>query len=67
MSLLTGGNFQNLIMGSIKTGITSAMPMFITIITYFILFVTYPATPFIFVLSILLKQLKFMFYAQRQL
>lgn len=67
MSQLTGGNFQNLIMGSVKNGISAAMPMFITIITYFILFVTYPATPFIFVLSVLLKQLKFMFYAERQL
>ena len=67
MSQLIGGAFQNMILGSVKNGITSAMPMFITAITYVILFVTYPATPFIFVLSILLKQLKSMFYAQRQL
>ena len=67
MSQLIGGGFQTLILGTVKTGISGAMPIFIKIITFVVLFITYPATPFIFILSILLKQLKMMFYFERQL
>ena len=67
MSTLIGGGLGPIVLGGLKTGIYSALPILSTIFTYIILFVTYPATPFIFILSYQLKQLKAMFYAERQL
>ena len=66
-NLFIGGGFDTLILGSIEDGIQSALPFFIKTITMVIMFVTYPATPFIFILTLQLKQIKYMFYSQRSL
>ena len=67
MTSLIGGGFNTLMLGSLKQGIMMAMPLFIKLFTAIILLVTYPATPFIFILNTQLKQLKYIFYKEREL
>ena len=67
MNNLIGVGFGELIMGNIKKGIQKSIPVFIKIITMIFLFITYPATPFIFILTQQLKQMKTMLYIERRL
>ena len=55
------------IMGGIKEGVKAAIPPIMKILTFIALLVTYPATPFLFILSLQLKQVKAIFYSERQL
>ena len=67
MKKLIGSGFGELILGNIKQGIQQSIPTFMKVITMIFLFITYPATPFIFVLSQQLKQMKTMLYLERRL
>lgn len=67
MSNLIGAGVNELMLGSLKGGIMAAMPVLMKIFTFIILFITYPATPFIFILNTQLKQLKYIFYKEREL
>lgn len=67
MSTLIGGGIGPIVLGGLKTGIYAALPVISKIFTYIILIITYPATPFLFILSYQLKQLKAIFYSERQL